>query len=294
MRAITNRKMVNPPFARLGPNDPDRPLLVSVPHGGRDYPPGFALLSRLPVARLKPLEDRYADLLVEKAVTSGHAALVARTPRAWIDLNRSEREFDPGLVSTDGNIVPLASAKVRGGLGVVPRRVVRGGDIWRGGVSAEAFEARLAGIHRPWHALIAGMLGEMLSRFGSAVLLDIHSMPPLPSPSGGGRAAQVVIGDLFGRSARGQFSQAALRVAERHGFEAALNTPYAGGHILERHGRPGHGVHALQVEIDRSLYLDASLDQPSAGLDRCRAFVAELADVLSDEASATPLAVAAE
>lgn len=269
-------------------------MLVSVPHGGRDYPPGFALLSRLPVARMKPLEDRYADFLVEEAVAGGHAALVARIPRAWVDLNRSEREFDPGLVSTDGKIVPLASAKVRGGLGVVPRRVVRGGDIWRGGLSAEAFEARLAGIHRPWHATIAATLENMLSRFGGAILLDVHSMPPLPVPQGSGRAPQIVIGDLFGRSARGQFSQAALQLAERHGFEAALNTPYAGGHILERHGQPGLGIHALQVEIDRSLYLDALFDQPSEGLSRCRAFVAELADVLSEEARATPFAVAAE
>lgn len=286
--------MVNPPFVRLGPPDPGHPLLVSVPHGGRDYPPGFALLSRLPVARLKPLEDRFADLLIEDAVAAGHGALVARIPRAWVDLNRSEREFDPGLVSTDGKVVPLASAKVRGGLGIVPRRVLRGGDIWRGGLSAEAFEARLAGIHRPWHATIGGTLEAMLERFGTAVLLDLHSMPPLPTPPGGGRAAQIVIGDLFGRSARGQFSQAALLVAERHGFRAALNTPYAGGHILERHGRPELGIHALQVEIDRSLYLDALLDQPSAGLARCLAFVAELADVLAEEARAIPFAVAAE
>jgi N-formylglutamate amidohydrolase len=269
-------------------------VLVSVPHGGRDYPPGLALLSRLPVARLKPLEDRFADLLIEDAVAGGHAALVARTPRAWVDLNRSEREFDPGLVSTDGKVVPLASAKVRGGLGIVPRRVVRGGDIWRGGLSAEAFEARLAGIHRPWHATIAAVLEDMLERFGAAILLDVHSMPPLPLPPGDARAPQIVIGDLFGRSARGQFSRAALLVAERHGFEATLNTPYAGGHILERHCQPERGIHALQLEIDRSLYLDAMLDQPAAGLARCRAFVAELAGALAEEARAIPFAIAAE
>lgn len=286
--------MVNPPFVRLGPLRPNQPVLVSVPHGGREYPPGLALLSRLPVARLVPLEDRYADLLIDDAVARGHTGLVARTPRAWVDLNRSEREFDPGLVSSDGKQEPLASAKVRGGLGIVPRRVSRGGDIWRGALSAEAFEARLDGIHRPWHTSIAAALGGMLDRFGVAVLLDVHSMPPLPAPAGRAHTPQVVIGDLFGRSARGQFSRTALLVAERHGFEAALNTPYAGGHILERHGRPERGIHALQVEIDRSLYLDAKLDQPAAGIGRCRAFVAELADALADEALGTPLAVAAE
>ena len=286
--------MVNPPFARLGPPRPGQPVLVSVPHGGREYPPGLALLSRLPVARLMPLEDRYADLLIDDAVAKGHSGLVARTPRAWVDLNRSEREFDPGLVSSDGKMEPLASAKVRGGLGIVPRRVSRGGDIWRGALSAEAFEARLAGIHRPWHASLAADLEDMLSRFGAAVLLDIHSMPPLPVPTGGVRPPQIVIGDLFGRSARGQFSRVALLVAERHGFKAALNTPYAGGYILERHGQPERGIHALQVEVDRSLYLDTMLNQPAAGIGRCRAFVAELADALADEALGTPLAVAAE
>ena len=286
--------MENPPFVRLGPAKPDQPLLVSVPHAGRDYPPGFALLSRLPVARLKPLEDRFADLLVENAVSAGHAALVARMPRAWIDLNRDEREFDPELVSTNGKVVPLASAKVRGGLGIVPRRVIRGGDIWRGELSADAFEERLAQVHRPWHATIGAQLEALLGQFGTAILIDLHSMPPIPSAQGAPASPQVVIGDLFGRSARGQFSRLSLAIAERHGFRAALNAPYAGGHILERHGRPGRGIHALPIEIDRSLYLDSQLDQPGTGLQRCRAFVADLANALAEEAIGMPQAEAAE
>jgi N-formylglutamate amidohydrolase len=291
---ITSSKMVNPPFVRFGCADPRHPLLISVPHSGRDYPPGLALLSRLSVAQLRPLEDRFADLLIEDAVSAGHAALVARMPRAWVDLNRSEREFDPGLVSVEDGVVPLATAKVRGGLGVVPRRVLRGGDIWRGRLSADAFEARLVGAHRPWHNEIAEMLGAMRKNFGVAVLLDVHSMPPLSSPPGGAPASQVVVGDLFGRSARGQYSRSAMLVAERHGFVARLNTPYAGGHILERHSQPARGIHAIQVEIDRSLYLDAALDQPGNGLGRVRAFFADLADTLVEEATAAPIAVAAE
>ena len=286
--------MKNPPFVRLGPAKSGQPLLVSVPHAGRDYPPGFALLSRLPVARLKPLEDRFADLLVENAVSAGHAALVAHTPRAWIDLNRDEREFDPGLVSTNGRVVPITSAKVRGGLGIVPRRVVRGGDIWRGELSADAFEERLVDVHRPWHAAIGAQLDALLGQFGIAILVDLHSMPPIPSRQDGLASPQIVIGDLFGRSARGQFSRLALAIAERHGFRVALNAPYAGGHILERHGRPAHGVHALQIEIDRSLYLDTLLDQPGNGLQRCRVFVADLADALAEEARGMPQAEAAE
>ncbi|WP_219895083.1 N-formylglutamate amidohydrolase [Aquisediminimonas profunda] len=291
---ITSSKMVNPPFVQFGMSDPKHPLLITVPHGGRDYPPGLALLSRLPVAQLKSLEDRFADLLIEGAVSAGHAALVAKVPRVWVDLNRNEREFDPGLVSGPEGVVPLASAKVRGGLGVVPRRVVRGGDIWRGRLSEEAFEARLSGAHRPWHAHISESLEARFDKFGVAVLLDVHSMPPLPLTNDEQPAPHVVIGDLFGRSARGQYSRLALQVAERHRFVARLNTPYAGGHILERHSQPARGIHALQVEIDRSLYLDAALDQPGPGLARCRAFLADLADTLSDEALCAPVAVAAE
>lgn len=284
----------NPPFERLGPPEPDFPVLISVPHAGRDYPPGLAQLSRLPVQQLKPLEDRYADFLVHRAVEEGHAAIVARTPRAWIDLNRAEREFDPALVLSSAKATPLASAKVRGGLGIIPRRVIAGGDIWRGSISADAFEGRLAAVHRPWHGAITGMLEAMLARFGVAVLIDLHSMPPLPAKAGEARPPQLVVGDLFGRSARGQFPQAALALAERHGFRAALNVPYAGGHVLERHGRPARNIHALQIEVDRTLYLDMLLDRPAAGLAEAQAFVARLAHLIASEAGAAPLAEAAE
>lgn len=284
----------NPPFDRLGPPQPDFPVLISVPHAGRDYPAGFAQLSRLPVQQLKPLEDRYADLLVARAVEEGHAAMVARTPRVWIDLNRAEREFDPALVLSNGKTTPLASAKVRGGLGIIPRRVVRGGDIWRGPISADVFEARLAAIHRPWHGAIAGALDSMLARFGVAILIDLHSMPPLHARPGEPHPPQLVVGDLFGRSARGQFPQAALSLAERHGIRAALNVPYAGGHVLERHGQPARNVHALQIELDRALYLDVLLDRPSARLPEMRAFVARLAHLVAREARMTPIAEAAE
>ncbi|MBK9589905.1 MAG: N-formylglutamate amidohydrolase [Sphingomonadales bacterium] len=182
---ITSSKMVNPPFVRFGCADPRHPLLISVPHSGRDYPPGLALLSRLSVAQLRPLEDRFADLLIEDAVSAGHAALVARMPRAWVDLNRRRT----GVRSRPGfrrrRVVPLA-AKVRGGLGVVPRRVLRGGDIWRGRLSADAFEARLVGAHRPRHnESCRDARGDAQKISVAAVLLDVHSMPPLSSPSGG-------------------------------------------------------------------------------------------------------------
>lgn len=282
----------NHPFRQLGAAEPVAPVLLSVPHAGRNYPSGFALLSRLPVERVRPLEDRYADLLAVGAVERGISAIVADVPRVWIDLNRAEREFDPGLI-TQGKVAPLLSAKVRGGLGIIPRRVVRGGDIWRGAISASEFEARISRYHRPWHAKIGETLDTMAARFGSALLIDLHSMPPIP-PHAGETPPRIVIGDLFGRSAQGQISEAALSFARDHGFSAALNAPYAGGHTLERHGRPNRGIHALQIEIDRSLYLDRELEQPGPGLAAIQFFVADLASFLAAEIGIAPLAQAAE
>lgn len=284
----------NHPFRELGPAEPSSPVLVSVPHAGRDYPAGFALLSRLPIDRIRPLEDRYADLLVEKAVERGHRAIVSKVPRVWVDLNRGEREFDPGLIGAGARATPLPSAKVRGGLGVIPRRVIGGGDIWRGALSAAEFEERLTDIHRPWHASIADMLGVLGGRFGGAILIDLHSMPPLATQPGVATRPQIVIGDLFGRSASGRVAQAALGFVQDQGIAGTLNAPYAGGHTLERHGRPDRNIHALQVEIDRSLYLDLLLDRPGAGLARMQAFVAGLATFLAAEICASPLADAAE
>lgn len=285
----------NHPYKELGPAEPGSPVLISVPHAGRDYPAGFALLSRLSIDRIRPLEDRYADLLIEKAVERGHRAIVSKIPRVWIDLNRGEREYDPDLIAAGGShSQPLPSAKVRGGLGVVPRRVIGGGDIWRGSLSAAEFEARLADIHRPWHSRIADILGDMAGGFGGAILVDLHSMPPLPIQPGITTRPQIVIGDLFGRSAGGRVAQAALGFVQDQGIAATLNSPYAGGHTLERHGRPDRNVHALQVEIDRSLYLDLLLDRPGAGLSRMQGFIAGLATFLAAEICASPFAEAAE
>lgn len=272
----------DPPFKRLGPEVPRSPVIFSVPHAGRIYPPGFAALARLPSVRLRGLEDRLADLLIPQGAT----ALVATTARAWVDLNRSERDFDPGLIRHGHQLRPVASAKVRGGLGVVPRRLARLGEIWRGQVSAAHFLERIEQHHRPFHRALGDLIDEVLNRFGVAILIDLHSMPPLDGPE----APRFVVGDLFGRSAHSRFAQAALEALGRDGTKVALNTPYAGGHILERHARPHREVHALQIEVDRSLYLDSSLENAGEGLAATRASIAALQQALAGEATSLPIA----
>jgi N-formylglutamate amidohydrolase len=281
------------PFSIFGATEPTYPLIISVSHAGRHYPDAMKLLARLPETRLRPLEDRYADALADGAFAAGIQGIVANTARAWIDLNRSESECDPGFIDLPVGTLPLVSAKVRGGLGLIPRRISNGGDIWHRRVGTDDLNDRIAQYHRPYHQTLGAMLDRARAKFGVAILLDIHSMPTVPQTSGG-PSAQIVIGDSFGRTAHDRFTGCAAALTEQHGLIAAINHPYAGGHILQRHARPQNGVHAIQVEIDRSLYLDADYDQPTVCLEQMRHFIVALAFALIDEALEQPQAIAAE
>lgn len=278
-------------FDRLGPVIPTSPLVVSVPHGGRAYPAAMAAAVRVPIAELIALEDRHVDSLA-LAAHGNEVMLVQRTPRAWIDLNRSEHERDPLIDDgADPRRQPTPSLKLRSGLGLVPRRVGTIDDIWRSRLRARDVEARIAEHHRPYHAALGQALAAARARFGTAVLVDLHSMPPLGPV---GEAAQIVFGDRFGRSAAARFVSRIEAEGDAAGIAHALNTPYAGGHILDVHAAPDRGIHAVQIEVDRGLYLDAALDRPGAGLAACARLLRRMFAALADEARATPLPVAAE
>lgn len=250
-------------FAGHDLQTPNRPVLLSVPHAGRDYPDEILRQARVSPAILQRLEDRYVDLLTRDAIAAGFPCIIARRPRAWIDLNRAEREIDVAMVDgLDAADVDPPSAKVRGGLGLVPRWLGTGGELWRGRLPRAHLEQRIARDHAPYHAQIAQTLDAMQARFGGALLLDVHSMPSLRFPAD--RIPRIVIGDRFGRSAANRFASLALDHARSAGFVAALNHPYAGGHILARHGQPARNIHALQLECDRALYLDARGREPDA------------------------------
>ncbi|WP_315759916.1 N-formylglutamate amidohydrolase [Sphingomonas sp. Y38-1Y] len=268
----------NPPsFDRHGSADPVSPVVVSVPHAGRDYPEALIAALRVPVAALLPLEDRHVDAIA-RAAHRDETMLIARRPRAWIDLNRHERERDPlvdeGAAATTQ---PQPSIKLRSGLGLVPRRSGPAGDLWRARFSGAAIERRIAEDHRPYHTALSEALAAAHARFGVAVLIDLHSMPTL-----GGDGAQVVLGDRFGRASGGALMALAEATARAHGLRVALNAPYAGGHILERHGDPARGIHAIQVEIDRLLYLDPMTLEPGPGVSRIAAMVRAMIDALAD------------
>lgn len=247
---------------------------------------------RYPPAVLLRLEDRHVDrLAVALAAQTGADLLIARAPRAMIDLNRAPDDVDWDMFVREaqppgGGGVP--SRRVRSGLGLVPRRLLGLGELWRRKLRAADFAERIAGVHEPYHAALAGALAAMHERWGAALLIDLHSMPPLPVHEGAA-SAQIVIGDRFGASCHGSLVANAFAHFSQCGREAAHNRPYAGGYVLERHGSPRRGIHALQLEIDRSRYLDGDLAEIGPGFEglvsdlaalvrRLGALTSELAD----------------
>lgn len=270
-------------FEIVGEDAPATPLVLSVPHAGRDYPAALLARLRVPPSALIALEDRFVDVLAGSA-RQRETMIVARRPRAWIDLNRGEDERDPRV---DEGAAPSAmsarSAKVRSGLGLVPRRATGNADIWRSRFTAAEIEARIEADHRPYHLALARLLEATRRRFGVALLVDVHSMPPLRPASPGAAVARVVLGDRFGRTAAARLVARAEAEAAAGGVRVAINAPYAGGHVLSRHADPAGDVHAIQVEIDRSLYLAAGLQDIGRGFDATAALLRRVLSGLADE-----------
>lgn len=252
------------PFERIGPEQPASPVILSVPHAGRDYAPALLKAARLPRAILETLEDRLVDRLVWRATEAGATAFIARAPRAEIDLNRDEREIDATLIApAPATADVLPSARTRGGIGLIPSRITGVGAIWNERIPRHELARRIEQIHRPFHRALERALEAARERFGAAVLLDCHSMPPRGGP--GSNQESVIFGDRYGTTTAPHFLDAAVSAARALGYRTACNTPYAGGYIAGRHGRPDRGIHAIQIEIDRSTYLDPELRAPGPG-----------------------------
>jgi N-formylglutamate amidohydrolase len=270
--------MTVPPFDLFNAHGCRSPVVIAVPHAGRDYPVMDGALLH-PVARLLACEDRFADRLARGLIAAGVPVIIARTPRLWIDLNRSERDLDPAMMA--GGVVTASplSSKVRGGLGLIPRRLAGIGELWRLPLASDDVRARIEQHHRPYHAALSAQLDRLRGIFGGALLIDLHSMPPLAPPA----AARIVIGDRFGASASAALSDSAHACLTGLGYIVAMNAPYAGGYSLERHTGRARGIHALQIEIDRTLYLDESSDIIEAAAGRVSGELARLAARLGDE-----------
>lgn len=241
---------LQPGFTVSGDTDGRWPLVLASPHSGREYPAAFLAAARLSPAQLRRAEDPLVDELLE-GVTDV-PVLRARFARAYLDLNRGADELDPAMF--DGPL-PMAAKytdRVAAGLGVLPRVAGQGLDIYRRRLAVTEAETRLSELHYPWHSRIATLIARARARHGYAILVDCHSMPP---PQGS-MAPQIILGDRHGTSA----SPALVGLVEAHfrscGWRVGRNIPYAGGHTTEFHAARADGVHTLQIEIDRSLYLE--------------------------------------
>lgn len=262
------------------------PLVIAVPHAGRAYPPALVEAMREPESAMLRLEDRHADMLaLETARLVPAALLLALAPRAMIDLNRAPDDVDWGMITggRPGNARhSLANRRARGGLGLVPRRLSGSGEIWRRTLPRADLDARIEHIHRPYHRALGETLETLRDRWGAALLIDLHSMPPLPRRYPDERAAEFVIGDRFATSCEGMLTATALSYLGQSGRPAAHNRPYSGGYVLDRHASPARGIHTLQLEVCRSTYLDARFDAPSARLPAVARMIAGLVDRLAD------------
>jgi N-formylglutamate amidohydrolase len=269
------------------------PVLVAVPHAGRAYPAPVLARMRDPLAAQLRLEDRLVDRLGRMiAQATGAGLLVAHAPRALMDLNRAEDDIDWDMIEggRPDDLAELSSGaaqngnrRARSGLGLVPRRLPGTGEIWRGRLARSELAARIAGIHRAYHSFLADELDRIRKVWGAALLIDLHSMPPLRPADGEEHASQIVLGDRFGVSCHPSLMGAALRHLDARGVPAAQNRPYSGGYVLDRHGAPQRGVHAVQVEVCRATYLDHRLAEPGEGLAGMAAALADLVRVMGAE-----------
>jgi N-formylglutamate deformylase len=239
------------PFRLDQPARQSVPFLFASPHSGRSYPASLLQKTRLDAITLRRSEDAFVDELFAGVVGLGAPLLAAQFPRAFLDVNRSSTELDAGMFDAPlGVPVDAPSPRVTAGLGVIPRIVRDGAEIYRGKLDAGEAETRITQLYQPYHRALAALMEETRIRFGVAVLVDCHSMPSALS------APDIVLGDRYGASAAPALTARAEAAFVREGFSVARNTPYAGGHTTVLHGRVGSGSHALQIEVNRALYLD--------------------------------------
>lgn len=259
------------------PREQTVPFVFASPHSGRLYPPSFVARSRLNPVALRRSEDAFVDELFAPVVASGAPLLLARFPRAYLDANRAPAELD--LSMFEGHlpfIVDRASPRVHAGLGIIPRVVREGVEIYRERLLAREAEERIALFYRPYHAALEGLVAYTRARFGFAIVVDCHSMPSAAS------APDIVLGDRLGQAAAPQITYAAECAFTARGFRVARNTPYAGGHTTQLHGRPGAAAHALQIEINRALYLDEErVEKGPRFAEFARLIAAALADLIT-------------
>lgn len=283
---------MHPPFRLERPARLLTPVVVASPHSGRHYHAAFMRATLLDERGIRSSEDAFMDMLVADAPRLGAPLLLAEYPRAYLDLNRSPDELDPGVIEGVSRVVQ--TPRISSGLGVVPRVVANGRSIYRGKIKRAEAEARIAQIWHPYHAALTGLLEEAEAAFGESILLDMHSMPHEALDSvtrRGQRRPEVVLGDRFGASADADIVNALEDGFLSEGLAVIRNAPFAGAYVAQHYGRPTRRRHAIQVEIDRALYMDERRLTPTANFEAVRRILTKVFDrVISARPGRVPLA----
>lgn len=270
-----------PPFALRRSDPMATPFIFNSPHSGRIYPSVFVKTSRLSPQALRMSEDLFIDRLFAPVTENGAALMSARFPRAYLDLNRQPFELDPALFAEKlPDYANSSSLRVLGGLGTIPRLVNENEEIYAAPLPLSVALARVERLYRPYHALLGKTIEEVRARFGRAFLIDCHSMPSHLGETPGAPSCDIVLGDRFGGACSRDLIDFAAATLSRMGYRVTLNKPYAGGHITEFYGRPADCVHALQIEINRALYVCEQSFEIKPGFTRLSADLATFAERL--------------
>jgi N-formylglutamate amidohydrolase len=268
---------LSPPFVVSEPREQTAPFVFCSPHSGSCYPSILLERSRLDAHTLRKSEDCFVDELFGDVAALGAPLIAARFPRAYLDVNREPYELDPELFSEAlPEFANTQTMRVVGGLGTVARIVADGEEIYREHLPLGAAIERIERLYKPFHATLAQLIERTRRRFGIAILVDCHSMPSASMNQPGGTRPDFVIGDRFGASCDAKVTRLFREAIAQRGYQVQLNRPYAGGFITEHYGQPFKSVHALQIEINRGLYLNENKLTRMAGFERLRRDLAQL------------------
>src|SRR5215831_12348939 len=253
------------------------PLVLASPHSGAEYPADLLAASRLDPLALRRSEDSFVDQLFGPAPQLGAPLLSARFPRAYLDVNREAYELDPTMFSDAlPKFVNAGSPRVRIGLGTIARIVASGEEIYADKLRFAEAQQRIERLYRPYHRVLRGLVEETEALFGGCLLVDCHSMPSGVDSICERSGADIVLGDYHGSACAPQFVEAARRFLVERGFAVAINAPYAGGFTTGHYGRPGEQRHALQIEVNRALYMNERDYQRKAYFPQLAQDLAEL------------------
>ena len=271
-----------PPFEVLEPADWRAPIIFNSPHSGSVYPYDFLNASRIDLPTLRRSEDSFMDELITDLSGRGFPTVRVNFPRSYVDVNREPYELDPRMFS--GRLPSFAntrSMRVAGGLGTIPRVVGDGQEIYRERLSVDDALSRIEALYKPYHRALRRLINKVHQAFGTVVVVDCHSMPSIGVSRDEPRRPDVVIGDRYGTSCAPLLPDTVENTMSRLGYSVGRNKPYAGGFITEHYGNPAAGLHAIQLELNRAIYMDERRREKGPRFAQVAADFAALADALA-------------